>query len=195
MYLKSSPIQLKAEPGGHVEGVAWSFGHSPDQVGDFVLGSAFRFDERLPMRLEHKSVIGQWEQLGVTQDALHVSGEIDRTTKAGREAAAKAAGGELSGLSIGFSGTFEKAGKHRIFTEANLEEVSLTARPANVGSRVTAVKALSECQSLCELEKSLKHGLSISRRQARALAQAAWPLFNEDDPQDLAGILSQFSLR
>ena len=148
MYLKHSPIEIKAEPGGHVEGLAWSFAHAPDQVGDHILPAAFRYAETLPMRLEHKAVIGQWDELGLDDSGLKVAGNIDRTSKAGREAAAKAAAGELSGLSIGFAGQFQKSGRNRIFIEAQLEEVSLTGKPANTGSRVTAYKSLSECQSI-----------------------------------------------
>lgn len=195
MFTKSSPIEIKAEPGGNVEGIAWSFAHAPDQVGDHILPAAFRHDERLPMRLEHKGEIGSWERVSVDDDGVRVAGKIDRTTRDGREAAARATDGELSGLSIGFSGEYQKSGTNRIFTRAELTEVSLTGRPANTGSRVTAVKSLHECQSISEFEKSLKDRLGISRRQARAIANTAWPLFQPEDPQDIAGILSQFSLR
>lgn len=195
MFTKHSPLEIKAEPGGHVEGIAWSFSHAPDQVGDHILPAAFRHAERLPMKLEHTAVIGLWESIGVNEQGLYVGGDIDRSSKAGREAAAKAADGQLSGLSIGFAGQFQKSGRNRIFTEAELQEVSLTGRPANTGSRVMAVKALDQCQTIAEFEKSIKDALNISRRQARTIANQAWPLFHQDDPLDLAGILQSITLR
>jgi len=195
MYTKNSPIEIKADPGGNVEGIAWSFAHAPDQVGDHILPGGFRYSDSLPMKLEHKGDIGSWQRVTVDADAVRVSGEIDKSTKAGRETAARAADGELSGLSIGFAGEFQKSGTNRIFTSAELAEVSLVSRPANTGARVTAIKSLGECESISEFEKSLKDRLGISRRQARAIANTAWPLFNTEDPDDIAGILKSFSLR
>ena len=194
MFTKSSPIEIKADPGGTVEGMAWSFAHAPDLVGDHILPAAFTHADRLPMKLEHKGDIGQWERVTVDDGGLRVAGQIDRSTKAGRDAAAQAADGALSGLSIGFAGEFQKSGTNRIFTRAELAEVSLVSQPANTGARVTAIKSLAECQSIAEFEKSLKDRLGISRRQARAIANTAWPLFNSEDPDDIAGILKSFSL-
>ena len=194
MYTKHSPIELKAEPGGNVEGIAWSFAHAPDQVGDHILPGGIRHGDTLPMKLEHKGEVGTWSHVGVDSDGLRVAGEIDRSTRAGKETAARAADGDLSGLSIGFGGEFQKSGKNRIFTSAELSEVSLVSRPANTGARVTAIKSLHECQTIAEFEKSLKDRLGISRRQARAIANTAWPLFQPEDPEDIAGILKSFSL-
>ena len=193
MFTKSSPIEIKAN-GGSVEGIAWSFAHAPDLVGDHILPAAFAFSDTVPMQLEHKSAIGTWSSVTVDADALRVSGQIDRSTKAGKEAAAKAADGGLSGLSIGFAGEFQKSGSNRIFTKAELAEVSLVSQPANTGARVTAIKSLAECQSIAEFEKSLKDRLGISRRQARAIANTAWPIFNESDDAEIIETLSQFSL-
>jgi len=194
VFTKHSPLTIKAAPDGHVEGIAWSFAHAPDQVGDHILPTSFRFGETLPMLLEHRDQIGLFEKVSIDSDGLRVAGRIDKSTREGQEAAAKAADGELSGLSIGFSGEYQTSGTNRIFTLAELAEVSLVARPANTGARVTAVKGLTECQSIAEFEKSLKDRLGISRRQARAIANAAWPQFNPQDPDDIAGMLEQFSL-
>ena len=196
MFHKASPLEVKAEPDGTVSGIAWSFAHAPDLVGDHVLASAFRYGDSLPMMLEHKSSIGRWSEINVDDAGLRVSGSIDKTTREGREAAAKAADGSLSGLSIGFAGEFQRSGNNRIFVSADLAEVSLGARPANVGSRVTALKSLNDCDRISDFQKLLKQQLRISKRQAERAARELWPLFhNDQDPDEIVGLLSTFSLR
>ena len=170
-FSKTSPLEIKAESSGHVEGVAWSFAHAPDAVGDHLLPGGFSVaSERLPMRLEHGEDVGAWESTSIDDQAFRVVGQIDKSTRLGRETAARAAGGELSGLSIGFSGEFQRSGPNRIFTRALIEETSLTTRPANAGGRVTAVKSLNDCTALPEFEKALAQRLGLSRRQAATIA-------------------------
>lgn len=197
MFRKASPLEVKAEPNGMVSGIAWSFAHAPDAVGDHVLASAFRYGDSLPMMLEHKSSIGRWSEITVDSYGLRVNGQIDKTTRDGREAAAKAADGSLSGLSIGFSGEYQKSGNNRIFVSADLAEVSLVARPANAGSRVTALKSLNECDRISDVTKLLKQQLRISKRQADIVAREIWPLFKntDQDTDELVGLLSNVSLR
>lgn len=197
MFQKTSPLEVKAEPDGTVSGIAWSFAHAPDLVGDHVLASAFRYGDELPMMLEHKSEVGRWSEINVDSDGLRVSGSIDKTTRQGREAAAKAADGSLSGLSIGFAGEFQRSGENRIFVTAELAEVSLVSQPANIGSRVTALKSLMDCDRISEVQKLLKQQLRISKRQADMVAREIWPLFKSNDQEvdQLVDVLHSFSLR
>lgn len=198
MYTKTSTYEIKeATPRGEVAGIAWDFAATPDADGDFIMPSAFRRSGSPPqMLVEHKGEsIGQWQDVAVSDDGVAVSGQINVSSKSGREAAARAADGDLRALSLGFGGQFEKSGRHRIFSDIEVQEISLVRNPANRGARVTAFKSLNECDSIAEFEKTLKHRLDISRRQARVIANTAWPIFNEEDPGDIVGILKSFSLR
>lgn len=85
--------------------------------------------------------IGKWvcteDQLG-----LRVQGEILKDITKGREALSLISAGIVTGLSIGFRTRADERGANgvRVITDAQLEEVSLTAFPAQPGARVTAVR-------------------------------------------------------
>ena len=198
MHIKTSHYEIKeATPSGEIQGVAWDFQSTPDADGDFIMPSAFKSGAAPAMLIEHKGdAIGSWPSMSVDDSGVTVIGQIDKATKQGREAISRARDGDLKALSLGFSGQYEKSGRHRIFSGVEIAEISLVRQPANRGARVTAVKSLADCETLTEFEKSIKARLGISRRQARAIASAAWPQFNETDPaaDALADLLQSFRL-
>lgn len=198
MHIKTSHYEIKeATPSGEISGIAWDFQATPDADGDFIMPSAFKSGPAPAMLIEHKGdAIGSWPELTVDESGVSVAGQIDKATRAGREAIARARDGDLKALSLGFAGHYEKSGRHRIFSGVDVKEISLVRNPANRGARIVAVKSLAECSTLTEFEKSLKQRLGISRRQARAIASAAWPQFNQTDPaaDELADLLSSFRL-
>ena len=197
MFQKNSPLTIKADRDGSVSGLAWSFAHAPDLQGDHILASAFRHGSNIPMLLEHKHQVGDWHDVSVDDDGLRVSGQIDKSTRLGREVVAKAADGQLSGLSIGFAGEFQRSGSNRIFVSADLAEVSIVAKPANVGARVTAIKSLNECSRISDFQRTLKQQLGITKRQAQLVARELWPLWQEqpEEQEQLLTTLNNFSLR
>jgi uncharacterized protein len=86
--------------------------------------------------------IGKWS---VTEDqrGLRAEGQIVKETAKGKEALALISAGVVTGLSIGFRARASERGDKglRILTDVQLEEVSLTAFPAQPGARVTAVRS------------------------------------------------------
>lgn len=199
MYQKTSTLELKDVTGsGAVAGVAWSFLDAPDRQGDHILPAAFsRHSGDLPLMVEHKGdPVGSWHGFDLDDDAFHVEGSIDRTTKQGKEVIARARDGDLRSLSIGFAGRYEKSGHSRIFTELELNEISLVSQPANAGARVTSIKTLTDCSRISDFQKLLQRSLGLTGSKARIAAQQLWPMFHEHDEADqLLGILNQFSLR
>lgn len=85
--------------------------------------------------------IGKWNATE-DQHGLRVEGRILKDVEKGREALALIAAGVVTGLSIGFRTRADERGANgvRLITDAQLEEVSLTAFPAQPGARVTAVR-------------------------------------------------------
>jgi HK97 family phage prohead protease len=85
--------------------------------------------------------IGKWS---ATEDdyGLKVEGQILTDVVKGREALSLIANKIVNGLSIGFRTRADERGPNgvRVITDAQLEEVSLTAFPAQPGARVTAVR-------------------------------------------------------
>lgn len=88
--------------------------------------------------------IGKWN---VTEDArgLRAEGQIIKDIAKGKEAISLISAGVVTGLSIGFRTRAAERGDKgvRILTDVQLEEVSLTAFPAQPGARVTAVRSNS----------------------------------------------------
>ena len=199
MFHKTSSIELKDVTGsGEVAGVAWSFLDAPDRQGDHIIPAAFsRHSGDIPIKVEHKGdPVGSWHGFDLDDEAFRVEGHIDRTSKQGKEAIARARDGDLRSLSIGFAGQYQKSGRSRIFTELELSEISLVKQPANAGARVTTVKTLAQCERISDLQKALQHGLGMTGSKARIAAQTLWPMFNEhDEAEELLGILNQFSMR
>ena len=199
MFQKSSTVAIKDITGtGEVAGVAWSFVDAPDRQGDHILPSAFdRHSGDLPIKVEHKGdPVGRWHQYELSDTAFSVQGQIDRTTREGKNTISRARDGDLRSLSIGFSGSYQKSGKERIFTDLQLTEISLVQQPANAGSRVVAVKSLTDCTKISDFQKTLKRQLGISNAQAKHIASLVWPTFHDEQPDDdFVDILSQFSLR
>lgn len=185
MILSRPTTVLKALADGRFEGLAWSFATTPDAEGDIILPSALEAAAKampVPVLVEHRGTpIGEIEAAEVTEEGLTVKGAIDMATDLGREAHALAKAGELSGLSIAFSGEAQKSGPVRVFSSARLTEISVCRAPVNAGSRVTAMKAWTEITSERELERFFK-STGMPNRLAAKLAAAGWPVINNPAP-------------
>lgn len=177
---------LKALPQGRIEGLAWAFSSTPDPQGDAILPSALVEAAKAapwPLMIDHAGpVVGEVEEAEVTDEGLMIAGRMDLGATAGAQAYQRAKSGELGGLSIAFQGMAEKSGPLRIFSSVSLREVSMTARPVNVGSRVTSVKSWSEVQSPVDLERLLRSS-GMPNRLAARVAAAAWPAIQKSEPE------------
>lgn len=184
-----SPV-LKSLDAGRFTGLAWSFAAVPDSEGDVLLPSALSDAAKAapwPVLVEHRGdPVGEIEAADVNAEGLTVTGRIDPAS----DAYQRMKSGDLSGLSIAFTGDAETSGPVRIFTRATLAEVSICRAPINTGSRVTAVKAWSELQSETELARVLK-STGMPGRLATKCAAACWPVIQkhgEADPEMLAAL-------
>lgn len=183
----TTPVRsLKATPEGSFEGLAWSFASTPDQQGDVILPSAFAsISSDLPVLVEHQGpAVGRISETAVDATGLIVKGTFDLGEATARQAFERVRSGELHGLSIAFTGEGEKSGPVRVFRSAQLAEISVCRAPVNLGSRVTAAKAMPHLGSAAELERFLVDA-GMPRRLALKTAAAAWPavfLKSETDP-------------
>ena len=147
---------------------------------DHVLPSALDRAASGPMpelRVEHDPNVvgGIISRMAMSNDGLVIAGKVDpqgRVYTAMRD-------GRLTGLSIGFDGIAEPSGAGRIFVDISLTEVSLVEFPANVGSRVQALKSFRECNSARDFEGLLR-SVGLSRRQATKAVAVAWPVLSGD---------------
>lgn len=175
-----SPILKSDAETGTFEGLAWSFRDSPDRQGDIILPSALQWPKSLPLLHEHKGdPVGEIRLARVVAEGLHVEGRIaDRAVRERVRAGS-------SGLSIAFQGQAEKCGPVRVFTEAQLFEISVVAEPANAGSRITSIKSWSALGSEIELQRYLKT-TGMPGRLASKIAATAWPIIEGDVESDAA---------
>lgn len=175
---------LKSLGAGRFEGLAWSFAAVPDSVGDVLLPSALEAAAKAapwPVLVEHAGEpVGEIELAQVSAAGLTVAGRVDPAS----DAYQRMRSGELAGLSIAFRGESETSGPVRIFTAAQLAEVSLCRAPVNAGARVTTVKSWRELRTEVELQTLLK-STGMPGRLAQKCAAAAWPILQKsDEPGD-----------
>ncbi len=135
-----------------IEGYGSLFGVR-DLSGDVVRPGAFTAGlvrlagAELPMLFEHDplSPIGRWTRLSEDSLGLFLAGEIDTGTRAGPRAAARLAGGTLTGLSIGF--VLRRARRRRDggrdMLALGLVEISLVAFPMLREARARIAVSLS----------------------------------------------------
>jgi HK97 family phage prohead protease len=181
----SPPLEAKFEATADkaiVVGYASTFHDQPDSYGDVVAPGAFtrtlaahKSQGTLPAFLwSHRQdvVIGRWTEMREDGRGLHVRGEINRETTAGRDAYQHFQAGDVSGLSIGFliAPGGSKAGPKgtTILTDLELMEVSAVALPANRNAR-------ARLESKRELEEALHKMIGLPKAAARKLAEGGWP--------------------
>lgn len=204
MHACTSPVRiLKAEGKGRFVGIAWSLLDTPDRAGDFVLPSALEGAVELHRKagtnpvvlVEHQADLraGTISAMRITDRGLEVEGAIALQTDVGRAAYGKLESGELGALSMGFNGAAEASGKHRIFTECDIREISLCREPMNAGARISAVKSWADVTTERDLERLLHDVAGMPNRLARKTALAAWPVIepNTHDAGELHAALSR----
>lgn len=195
---KTSPplFEIRSQPQGLVAGYGAVFG-GIDSYGDTIAPGAFQasLSRGTPLFLwQHRmeQPVGRWTALHEDSRGLHVEGQLNLQTAAGREAFAHLQAGDLSGLSIGFNlapGGSKYADGVNVLTQIDLAEISIVSLPADSAARVHSVKAaLQKPESIREFEAALE-GLGYSRREARGLAAKGWGA-PPDTSEELAAALT-----
>lgn len=197
MHTQTAPVSvLKASGNGQISGLAWSFQDVPDRAGDIILPSALKSavdahnqSGTLPALLvEHKADLaaGTVEAMVVSDRGLEVNGQIDLSTDVGRATYAKIQSRTLGAFSIAIQGNTEQSGRTRVFTDANIPEISIVADPMNAGSRIETVKSWSDVSTERDLERLLREVAGMPNRLARKTASAAWPVIEHQSHDQAA---------
>lgn len=192
--MKTTPgLQFKFANGDNViEGYAARFGEK-DLGGDVIEPGAFTktisairaSGHWLPMLWAHEQadVVGSWRDLQEDEYGLRAVGQINNAVVRGREALSLVKGGDLSGLSIGYSvpsgGRSARDGSAHL-TEINLLEISLVAVPMAPKARIT----LKDFDGLEDYAAFLRSA-GVSRREAEFVARKSWPAITAGDTPEI----------
>lgn len=177
-------LDVKADATGEIEGMASPFGGAPDSYGDIVEPGAYAASlashakaGTAPAMLwahDQSRPVGRWLEMQERQDGLHVRGRLNLKTQAGQEAYEHVRGGDLDGLSIGYTiapggASVDRQGV-RTLKAVTLHEVSLVTLPAASTARVRRVKSISGPDELRDLLRG--HGLPV--RFCEKVAAGGW---------------------
>ena len=197
MHLLHAKLLDTAATAGTFTGYAATFGPQADRQGDVI--SPHAFDATLaawaargfglPLLWAHDQLqpIGAITSATVDEVGLAVTGRIAIDTEAGARAYSLAQTGGLS-LSVAFTAKpqdVRNVGGVQVIDALDLFEVSLVSVPANVDARLSGVKALADCVTPSDFERSIRVALQLSQRQAKQATAAAWPLLRRDGAADI----------
>jgi HK97 family phage prohead protease len=180
-----------------------------DRGGDIVVPGAFaetlatqKAAGRMPAMLwQHRQAepIGVYTSMEEDAVGLKVKGQLALKTSRGAEAYELMKMGALSGMSIGYKSrddSYDRVTGVRSLKKVDLVELSLVTFPMNDGSRVSAVKAIEELDSLSEIERHLRDVCGMSKSEALAMVSRVKSVISrsdsgERDPSmaDIAAIL------
>jgi HK97 family phage prohead protease len=182
---------------GTFTGYAATFGPQADRQGDVI--SPHAFDDTLaawsargfglPLLWNHDAgqPLGAITAASVDAVGLSVTGRIAIDTEAGQRAYLLAQTGGLS-MSVMFTAKpadVRMVGGVQVIDALDLIEVSLVAVPANPDARLSGIKALAECESPTDFERSIRRALDLTQRQAKQATAAAWPLLRRDGATEI----------
>lgn len=194
MDRKLSPLdslELKFDGEGRFEGYASMF-NGVDAYGDTIIPGAYKKtikrkagDRPIRMRWNHCGpVIGKWTDMAEDDKGLHVKGELTPGHSVAKDVYASMRHGAVSGMSIGYiaRSAREKADGGRELKEIDLIEISVVEDPADLGARITGMKAvINELDNLKEIEGWLRDAAGLSREDATALVSRVKSLSHRDD--------------
>lgn len=174
MEKKATPLQIKADSEGRIEGYASRFGEL-DRGGDIVVKGAYAgslSSGRKPKMLwqhDPSQPIGVWDEVKEDDTGLFVRGRILETVEKGREAKSLIEAGAIDGMSIGYRTIKEDRATDgaRLLKELDLWEVSMVTFPMLESAKIDAIKAAE--MSRREMEALLTQDAGLSRSVARSL--------------------------
>lgn len=186
METKATPLQIKADSEGRIEGYASRFGEM-DRGGDIVVKGAYAgslASGRKPKMLwqhDPSQPIGVWDEAKEDDTGLFVSGRILDTIEKGREVKSLIEAGAIDGMSIGYRTIKADRGADgaRMLKELDLWEVSMVTFPMLESARASvkaAFKAFEDGESTVFLKRNLEDYLreaGASNTEAKAVASVA----------------------
>lgn len=149
-----------------------------DSYGDTILPGAYRKtlkrrDRPVRMRWNHYGqVIGKWLEIGEDDTGLKVHGELTKGHSVAEDVRASMMHGAVDGLSIGFRPVQirDLGDGRRELKEIELVEISIVEEPADLGARVSDIKAAVEgAKNIREIEAILRDEGGFSRAVATTL--------------------------
>ena len=165
-----------------------------DRGGDIVVPGAFtetlavqKAAGRLPAMLwQHRQAepIGVYTSMEEDAVGLKVKGQLALKTARGAEAYELMKMGALSGMSIGYRSrddSYDRVTGVRSLKKVDLVELSLVTFPMNDASRVSAVKAIEELDSLSEIERHLRDVCGLSKSESTALVSRVKSVISRSD--------------
>lgn len=186
METKATPLQIKADSEGRIEGYASRFGEM-DSGGDIVVKGAYSGSlsrGRKPKMLwqhDPSQPIGVWDEVKEDDTGLFVRGRILAAVEKGREVKSLIEAGAIDGMSIGYRTI--KADRAtdgaRLLKELDLWEVSMVTFPMLESARASvkaAFKAFEDGESTVFLKRNLEDYLreaGASNTEAKAVASVA----------------------
>jgi uncharacterized protein len=150
---------------------------------------------RMPAMLwqhNQREPIGIYTSMEEDAVGLKVEGKLALKTARGAEAYELMKMGALSGLSIGYrvrDDSWDRVTGVRTIKKADLLELSLVTFPMNDASRVSAVKAIEELDSLSEIERHLRDACGMSKSEATAMVSRMKSVIGRGDPGEDAELL------
>lgn len=149
-----------------------------DSYGDTILPGAYRKTLRkrerpIRMRWNHYGqVIGKWLDIREDEQGLVVHGELTQGHSVAEDVLASMKHGAVDGLSIGFRPVQirDLGDGRRELKEIELVEISIVEEPADLGARVSDIKAAIEAaETYREIESILRDAGGFSRAAATTL--------------------------
>lgn len=198
IFLKNSPnlqfadapqLEVKADSSGRISGYGSIFGNV-DAYSERVLPGAFKasLDEhkrrgsRIKMLWQHRQdvPIGVWLQAAEDSKGLHLEGQINLKTDAGRNAYEHIMAGDVDSLSIGYREIKAKQGHDgvRDLIELDLYEVSPVTFPANRSATISTAK------SQADIEQILRSG-GLSKQAAKLVVAGGWKALSKSSQVDI----------
>lgn len=200
LYSTMTEFKFSDEAAGVFSGYGSTFGNV-DQYGDMIMKGAYKKtlaawkkEKKLPKMLvqhgfgESGLPVGKWTSMEEDDKGLRVEGKLfPAETELMRHIHMAMKAGELDGLSIGYRAKdFEYGTKpgepRRTLKGIDLFEVSIVTFPADLNSRVQAVKA-ADIKTRRDFEKVLRESGLFSKNDAVRLA-SQWDPNGRSDSVD-----------
>jgi len=175
-----------------------------DSYGDMIMKGAYENtikDRERPIQLRWNHfgpVIGKYTEIYEDEKGLVVSGELTKGHSVAEDTAALLRHGAISDLSIGYiAKNATQDGVIRKLTEIDLFEVSVVESPADNAAHISGIKsALTECQSLKDIELVLKRQNGLSQSMSTAIVSAVKGVIQRGDRVNATiDVLKSFNLK
>jgi len=182
---QSMTLLKSLDAAGTFTAIAWKYAE-PDRENDVIQPGAFtdslaqikQNKLSMPLLFSHDrdQPVGSITEFTDTPDALLITGKLSMTLSKAKEVYALMKDKALS-ISIGFMHSDEDStvvDGLRVFSRAEIIEVSVVSVPAHSGAQILEVKSFSECASIRDFETLVRDALGLSKRQAKTLAAVGY---------------------